>query len=76
MLKKISIFLEVKRFGGVTYSAREMFPPYLTLGIFISLISLCSTLKILSSQKIGGVRRVSIDSFRLPTPSLMFFLNI
>jgi hypothetical protein len=32
-------------------------------------------LKILSSQKRGGHRGVSIDSFRLRTPSLMFFLN-
>ena len=33
-------------------------------------------LKILSSQKRGGSRGVSIDSFRLPTPSLMFFLTL
>jgi hypothetical protein len=32
-------------------------------------------LKILSSQKRGGYRGVSVDSFRLPTPSLIFFLN-
>jgi hypothetical protein len=32
-------------------------------------------LKILSSQKRGGYRGVSIDSFRLPSPSLMFFFN-
>jgi hypothetical protein len=31
--------------------------------------------KILSSQKRGGYRGVSIDSFRLRTPSLMFFFN-
>jgi hypothetical protein len=33
------------------------------------------SLKILSSQKRGGYRGVSIDSCRLPTPSLIFFLN-
>jgi hypothetical protein len=34
-----------------------------------------STLKILSSQKRGGFRGVPFEPFRLPTPSLMFFLN-
>ncbi len=30
----------------------------------------------MSSQKRGGYRGVSIDSFRLPTPSLKFFLTL
>ncbi len=33
-------------------------------------------LKILSSQKRVGSRGVSIDSFRLPSPSLMFFEHL
>ncbi len=33
-------------------------------------------LKILSSQKRGGYRGVSIDSFQLPTPSLIFFWTL
>ncbi len=39
-------------------------------------IVILDILKILSSQKRGGYRGVSIDSFRLPTPSLIFFLTL